>query len=275
MIVRSLHAGKPFYLGGDCMEYPGYTICRGRNLIIFNEIDDGEVFDITVYRTMVMFTEGGILDKMLMGLLASRDFSVPAAHADIGMYLDVEPLPDYGPPEPDLFGFVDKPAAIAELPEYMYIKILRESTGHNDYIYRMQEAPLVVAIRYWVETLTHVLKSHADEVAAMVEKEYGIPARAVKEALEASYMARSITEYVTNVVAELADLYDALSDLYFFLVRVAYDLVDQGKYVPPEIMAISVYKNGRYVAGGCEAARMVYNLLPERDQADVKRKCRI
>ena len=283
MIARSLHAGRPFILGRNCVDMGDYELCHGKNLLVVNEVDAGEVFDITLYRSMAIFTEGGFMDKMLRGAIveAMKRFSVPDAHANIGYVLPLEPLPAAYEPVDDPWGYIEKPGTIAKLPQLQYIRILRSSRCEDDYIDGVAYTGTVVAIYYRVETLTHVAKRHIDTIARSVEEKYGIPADEVKNAIlsEISMARGAITTDIGNAVRRLAEKgyiggVMRTSELENYIVNTIYSIVENGGYIKPRPIAIAAFRDGARIAGGCKVLddNELYD-LPEEDLVDLKKQC--
>lgn len=295
MIIRTLHGGKPFYLGEKCQECCGHQICTDDQIIVVNEEDEGELWDITFWRSTAIFLDKPELKGLLVNLIekyyeegpggfcnALANLAGGVAFTEWGTY-DITKLKE---------GFTVKPATIIVIDDGKFADILFDmiqnpyssiEDGIRKYAY------LVVEMGYATPMLWYLAYLYKDEVAKIIHDfylknlNYSFDLEEIKKEFYIPSLDISVTEYISNIVHylcwkiedyDLAErcqyMKDQVADEVFFYVE---KLVEKGEYPEPYLQRIVVSRDWRVYLEGCEAAKAVYELLPERDRIVVRENC--
>ena len=309
-IVRSFHGGKPFYSGHNCpYRKPEYRVCTGKGVVVLDEVDYGEMIDITLFRTLAVMLDEASNTEEVARLLAEKNrlFSIPNIHADLASYLEPSGLRHVFPDWAKGYNFQVKPMAIVIIDDKKYMEIVREAYDEEDYRSLMiSDSRLIIGLDHAVPTLAYVAYLNADELAKSVKEAcltnivIDIDEYTVAELLRRSYMEMrgfDISEYLINFQTLLRDIIYEESNLPIDDIDVSimddidnclmqtimrthgllYKFIAEGRYpepVPTLIYAI-FYPETRYEAvfTGCDAYRRVKDFLPERDAAYLARLC--
>lgn len=294
MLIRSLHGAKPFFLGEKCIETKfGTIICTDKSVVIINEEDEGEVWDTTFWKSTAIFLDEPIaklVSSMIKRLVNERYVSIPEEVASLGHELMGE---DVGVINQLKYGYTVKPGAIVIIDEGRFLDILYDLLAgrHNFTLwgYTMGEllrekAEIVIELIYATPMLWYVVLQHKHEVAKQIDRALremlAIDVDSEKHFYEPYNEEISLDEYAHEVAGGICGELDVSIDcvrveevIGMEMYEFVRECVDRGCLPGQYLHQIAVAKDWKRLLEGCEAAKAVYDFLPERDREIVKKSC--